>query len=424
MDYVQLGFTLFQWLLIFFWVYWIVLSMFGFGKPKLLKSSNPKKRFLILVPAHNEEAVIGDLVENLLNLDYPNRLYDVYVIADNCSDDTAKITQTLRVGVIEHTSPPGEPRGKPYAIRYALQKFGDDLVNKYDGVAIFDADNLVASNYLKEMNNHFIKGDKIIQCYLDSKNANDNWVSLSYSTSFVFANRFMQLAKTRLGLSNLIGGTGFCVDTKLLNEIGWNAQSLTEDLEFTIQSIIRGVPVNWCHTTRVFDEKPTSFVASCVQRLRWSRGHWDVTFRYSHKLLKKVFLKGDIKSFDAFLFLINPGKMVLASFTSLLVFVDFVTNQQRLESVIPWQTWIVLILYYFIFISYPLIVDIGQRKIGKIIKSCISLWLLHYSNVPLYFWGLITVKNNSWNPTKHSRKMSLADMVVARRQVAAGREKK
>ncbi|PEF39593.1 glycosyl transferase family 2, partial [Bacillus wiedmannii] len=180
--------------------------MFGFGKPKVLPSHPPHKRFLLLVAAHNEEAVIEPLVTNLLHLDYPKELYDVFVIADNCTDRTAEITRSAGGGVIEHTSLPHEPRGKPYGIRYAFEQFGESLTETYDAVAIFDADNLVSLNYLQEMNRHLCSGERLIQCYLDSKNPNDNWMTLSYATSYYYMNRSWQLAKYRLGLGNAIGG--------------------------------------------------------------------------------------------------------------------------------------------------------------------------------------------------------------------------
>ncbi|TCP28977.1 cellulose synthase/poly-beta-1,6-N-acetylglucosamine synthase-like glycosyltransferase [Scopulibacillus darangshiensis] len=410
MNYVSFSLIIFQCLLILFWGYWLFISLFGFWEPRKLKEKSPKKRFLLLIPAHNEETVIGSLVENLLNLDYPDKLYDILVIADNCTDTTPDLVHMLGASVIKHSSPPDEPKGKPYAIRYALEQIGSDLTKKYDGVAVFDADNLVSANYLKEMNKHFLKGDKVVQCFLDSKNPEDNWVTLAYSTSFYFANRFFQLAKTRLGLSNFIGGTGFCVDSKLLEEIGWTAKSLTEDLEFTIQCILRGIPVNWCHTARVFDEKPESFKASCVQRMRWARGHWDVTFRYSHKLLMRAFFKCDIKAIDAFLYLINPGKMVLAALTSLLLFFDFTHNELWVGSVIPWYAWVLFIIYYFMFIAYPMVVDIGIKSFGKILKACLSMSMMFYSNVPLYFWAFFTKKNKTWKRTDHTKNISISEM--------------
>lgn len=148
--------------LFFFWLYWMFISLFGFKSPKPMKDYPPTKRFLILIPAHNEEKVIKNLVENLLHLDYPRELYDIYVIADNCTDRTAEISRQAGAKVIEHYSKPGEPRGKPYALKYAFEVLDDQLDN-YDAFCVFDADNLVSLNYLREMNKNLMNGDKLIQ---------------------------------------------------------------------------------------------------------------------------------------------------------------------------------------------------------------------------------------------------------------------
>ena len=248
--------------------YFVVTGILGFRKPKQLPNVEPNKRFLIFVPAHNEASVIGGIAENLKHLDYPDKLYDAVIIADGCTDDTATIVRKFGLKALEHTYLPGEHKGKPYAIRYALEQISD-YETRYDGVCICDADNLVSLNFLQEMNKHLSAGQQLVQCYLDTKNPKDNWVSLSFATNFYYMNRSYQLARTHWKLGASLGGTGFCIGTKLLKKIGWTANSLTEDLEFQIQTVLGGEKAHWCHTARVYDEKPTSFKASCEQRSRW-----------------------------------------------------------------------------------------------------------------------------------------------------------
>ncbi|MEO2074243.1 MAG: glycosyltransferase family 2 protein [Bacillus sp. (in: firmicutes)] len=408
-TFLENTFLVVQFILLFFWSYWMIISFFGFGKAKKLKDKTPQKRFLLLVPAHNEEKVIGNLVENLLNLDYPKELYDVVVIADNCTDNTAKISRELGAGVIEHTSKPGELKGKPYGIKYALDVIGDDLTKKYDGVAFFDADNLATVNYLKEMNNHLLKGDRLIQCYLDSKNPNDNWVTLSYATSYYFMNRSWQLAKYRLGLGNAIGGTGFCVDTKLLQDVGWTARSLTEDLEFTMQCLLKGIPAKWSHHARVYDEKPEGFIPSCIQRLRWARGHWDVCFKYSLPLLVRSIKKLDIRAFDGVMYLLNPGKIVLATLTGIMLIISYFSESLGIQHVsMPIWLWFIFLAYNFIYVALSAAVD-SAKRINKV-KAIISLLIFNYSYVPLFIWAFLTSQNKTWVRTDHSKSVSLDDM--------------
>lgn len=389
--------------LAFFWSFWAFISLFGYGKPKKLEDAPPEKKFLLMVPAHNEEKVIGDIIENLNNLDYPKELYDILVIADNSNDNTARISRDNGAEVLEHTSLPGEKKGKPQAIRYAIDQLGLRL-NDYDAVAVFDADNLVTLNYLTEMNNHLLKGERLIQCYLDTKNPNDNWITLGYTTSYLYMNRSWQLAKYRLGLGNAIGGTGFCVETKLLQEVGWTAESLTEDLEFTMQCALKGVRATWAHHARVFDEKPTSFWASCVQRTRWARGHWEVCFKYVLPLLWRFVSKADLRAFDGAMYLLNPGKIVLGAMTTCLLYFSYMSNTFDLEPLLPLWVWLVFIAVNIAYITGCIVVDASQ-KVNKV-KAFLSLFLLNYTYVPLFIWAFATPGKTEWVRTEHSRSLT------------------
>ena len=384
--------------------YWLIISLFGFGKAERLPEREPEKRFLVLVPAHNEAEVIGSLVENLMNLDYPKELFEVCVIADNCTDKTADISRKLGAIVLEHTSLPGEKKGKPYAIKYAIDFISIDnfLTSEFDAIAIFDADNLVTTNYLREMNHHLLNGEKLIQCYLDSKNPNDNWITLGYATSYYFMNRSWQLAKYRLGLGNAIGGTGFCVDTGVIKEVGWTARSLTEDLEFTMQCLLKGIPTSWCHHARVYDEKPVKFKDSCVQRLRWARGHWDVCFKYAGRLFLRAFVKRDVRAFDGAVYLLNPAKILLEAATWI---VGILMLKQDLFQIYPVWLWISLLIFSSIYTWIASGID-TNKKINKP-KAIISAWALYYVYIPLFFWALITFKNTTWVKTKHSRNITM-----------------
>ena len=365
-----------------------------------------------MVPAHNEEKVIGQLVENLNNLTYPKELYEVCVIADNCTDQTAEISRQLGAKVIEHTSKEGELKGKPYGIKYAVDIYGDRLVNDFDGIVFFDADNLVSLNYLTEMNNHLMNGDNLIQCYLDTKNPDDNWITLSYATSYYYMNRSWQLAKSKLGLPNAIGGTGFCVDTKLFKKVGWTARSLTEDLEFTMQCLLEGEKATWSHHARIYDEKPEGFVASCVQRVRWARGHWDVCFKYTGKLLKRFFQKGDIAALDGAIYLFNPGKIVLSATTAFIMYLSIILDNPIIENkLLPWQVWAVCLVYQFVYFAITLMFD-AKKKLN-VMKSFISVVIYNLVYIPLFVWALFTKSNKTWVRTEHTRGLSADDINVA-----------
>ncbi|KQY83876.1 hypothetical protein ASD24_08710 [Paenibacillus sp. Root52] len=387
--------------------YWFIISLFGFGKAKPMEMRAAKSRFLLLVPAHNEEVVIGDLLDNLKMIDYPAELFDICLIADNCSDRTADIGREKEVIVLEHYYMPGEPKGKPYAMKYALDMIDLD---DYEGICVFDADNLVTPNYLKEMNNHLIAGHRIIQCYLDTKNPKDNFITMSYATSYYMMNRSWQLAKSRLGLGNAIGGTGFCVERQLFNEIGWTARSLTEDLEFTMQALLKGVKTHWSHYAKVYDEKPTNFWFSCVQRLRWARGHWDVCFKYAFPLIWRGITKRDMSAIDGAMYLLNPGKVVVATAMSVMFYITLVFGNQLYDPFVPMWLYGAMILFNVVYIGIAL--RDASHKIN-LFKSYASLLFISYSYIPLFIWALVTFTKRVWIRTEHTKSTSLQEVEKA-----------
>ena len=277
--------------LTFIMVYQIVIGFFGFKKAKKdYKDHDPESRFLVLVPAHNEEKVIGDIIQNLNDMDYPKELYDFYIIADNCTDNTAEVARSLGAKVIETRKESEDaPTGKPIALKKALQAVGD-YQNRYDLMMIFDADNLMDTNMFREVNSQYLDKGKpdFIQCYLGAKNKK-GVVAWFYYTGYTLTNRFFDLAKYRLGLNCAIGGTGFAMTTSYLYKRGgWTTMSLTEDFEIQVEATLEGRRILWNHHTRVYDEKPTSLLASIRQKIRWGQGHWYVALHNTGKLFRAL----------------------------------------------------------------------------------------------------------------------------------------
>ena len=277
--------------LTFIMVYQIVIGFFGFKKAKKdYKDHDPESRFLVLVPAHNEEKVIGDIIQNLNDMDYPKELYDFYIIADNCTDNTAEVARNLGAKVIETRKESEDaPTGKPIALKKALQAVGD-YQDRYDLMMIFDADNLMDTNMFREVNSQYLDKGKpdFIQCYLGAKNKK-GVVAWFYYTGYTLTNRFFDLAKYRLGLNCAIGGTGFAMTTSYLYKRGgWTTTSLIEDFEIQVEATLEGRRILWNHPTRVYDEKPTSLLASIRQKIRWGQGHWYVALHNTGKLFRAL----------------------------------------------------------------------------------------------------------------------------------------
>src|SRR5690606_24301726 len=157
-------------------------------------------------------------IDSLLRQNYPRELYDIFVIADNCTDRTAEISEAH--GALVYKRFNKNERGKGYALEWMFNQIYE-MGKKYDAICVFDADNLVSSNFLSEMNTQLLKGYKVVQGYIDSKNPFDSLITCSYSIAFWLSNRIYQLPRYYLGLSCGLCGTGFCIDIDVLKQIGW-----------------------------------------------------------------------------------------------------------------------------------------------------------------------------------------------------------
>lgn len=181
------------WILMVFWMYQLIIAFCALIKikDKPLKI-NKKHKFMAIIPAHNEEVVIKNLIQSLHELDYPKELYDIYVIADNCTDHTANIAKENGAIVYERTDP--EHKTKGYALNWFLDKIlkeGHD----YDAFCVFDADNLVDQNFLNVMNKKLCQGETVVQGYKDIKNPTDTWITAGYALFYWTQHKFYHLAR-------------------------------------------------------------------------------------------------------------------------------------------------------------------------------------------------------------------------------------
>ncbi|HWR39941.1 MAG TPA: glycosyltransferase family 2 protein [Patescibacteria group bacterium] len=407
LDYIMVPVQL---IIIFFTLYYFFLAFFGMSRKTEKKILTPKKAFAIIVAAHNEEQVIGPLVENLNLLDYPRELYDVFVVADNCTDKTGEIARNA--GAIVHERFNLEERGKGFAMEWMFQKLFR-MKRHYDGVVIFDADNLVHPRFLLEMNNRLCKGEKVIQGYLDAKNPCDTWVSGTFAISFWVVNHIWHLAKYNLGLSSVLGGTGMCIATDVLEEFGWGATCLTEDMEFTMKVLVKGISTTWAHDAIVYDEKPLTFMQSWNQRKRWAQGHFDVAGRYIPSLIKESIRQKNIKLLDGVFHLLQPHFLLLSTIFLLINYLSycfgpFYTN--ILLTVFPVEVWTLVTLGQYLF---PVIVLAKVHAPWKVWLYMLLYPLFIYSWVPITVLGFIHRNDRVWSHTQHTRSISCHDILLS-----------
>ena len=297
------------WIVTIFWLYQIAVSFCSLIKlkeKKLIENKNHK--FMAIIPAHNEEMVIKNLVQSLREQDYPKDLYDIYVIADNCTDATAEIAKENGAIVYKRFDP--EHKSKGYALNWFLKQKIEENAD-YDAFCVFDADNVVDKNFIKNMNKKLCQGEEIVQGYRDIKNPTDSWISAGYAIFYWMMNRFYHLARYNLGLSPLINGTGFMVKFDIIKPNGWQTITLTEDIEFSLINISKGRRLGWATDAIVYDEQPVGFKQSWSQRSRWSVGHLQCMKHYTKDLAKGVKDHKTLMNFDGLLYMMGIPMMIL-----------------------------------------------------------------------------------------------------------------
>ena len=280
-------------LLYFYQMIYVVVALLGEKKKEHFdKEANKLHRFAFLVSARNESAVIANLIKSIKKQNYPAELIDVIVIADNCTDNTAEIARANGAIVYERFN--HMLVGKGYAMDYAFSKIAEDFgsVDVYDGYFVFDADNIVDRNYVREMNKVFDSGYKIITSYRNSKNYDSNWITAGYSLWFIREAKYLNNPRMMLNTNCAVSGTGFLMSSEVVKKNnGWKYHLLTEDIEFSIASAIDGEKIGYCEKAILYDEQPTTFGQSWTQRLRWAKGFYQVMFKYAGQLISTMFKK-------------------------------------------------------------------------------------------------------------------------------------
>ena len=264
----------------FFTVYFYQLFYLAVGfvrrKRKDRRPPARQHRFAAIVAARNEAGVIGELIQSLRAQRYPEELLDIYVVADNCTDDTARVARQAGAAVYERHDQ--TRKGKGYALDYLFHRLAEEGREDYEGYFVFDADNLVDPAFTAEMNRVFDTGKYgAITCYRNSKNFGSNWISAGYSIWFLREARFLNFPRMLLGSNCHVSGTGFLISADVIRQNGgWPYHLLTEDIEFSVSCALKGVRIGYCDGAMVYDEQPTTFQQSWDQRLRWSKGFYQV----------------------------------------------------------------------------------------------------------------------------------------------------
>ncbi len=293
-------------------ILYIPIKIFSFKKHR--DENVEKNNYAILICARNEEKVIAELIDSIHQQTYPQKKITIFVMADNCDDDTERISREK--GAITYSRRDRVLVGKGYALDTMLKSIGREYKDQFDGYFVFDADNILKENYIEEMNKIFVAGNDIVTSYRNSKNYDSNWISTGYGLSFLRESQFLNGARYAINSSCAVSGTGFLVSRAIIEEQkGWPFYTLTEDIEFSIYHITAGRKIAYCEKAMFFDEQPVRFTQSIHQRLRWSKGYIQVFGLYGKKLTLNS-LKGSFSCFDM---LMNSIPALILSIISIVL---------------------------------------------------------------------------------------------------------
>ncbi len=270
-------------------IHYAVFMLVGIFKRKTYPETDKKLRYGIIIGARNEAGVIGGLIDSINACDYPKDKIQVFVIAHNCTDKTAKIAREKGATVYEYNNP--EERTVGYAYKYLVDRINEDYGwQNYDGFFIINADNVLTPDYLSKMNDAFVAtdGKQVITSYRNSKNFGSNYISCLYGIFFISSCRYESRGRTVCGCSTRVSGTGYLFNSETIKN-GWEYVTLTEDWEFTADRIADGAKIVYCDDAEFFDEQPTTLKIMLRQRFRWARGHMIVFFTRFKKLMGSLF---------------------------------------------------------------------------------------------------------------------------------------
>ncbi|MCI8955462.1 MAG: glycosyltransferase family 2 protein [Eubacterium sp.] len=345
---------------------YIIISLFFTRKFKPAKNNH---KYAVCIPARNEEAVIHNLIKSIKKQDYPQELITIFVVADNCTDNTAQTARDNGAICYEHFNP--DERTKGFALKYLFEQIEADYgIKSFEGYFIFDSDNLLKKDYISRMNESFDAGEKIITSYRSTKNWTESWIASTYAIHWLRSIRWRHRARSVLHLATNIQGTGFMFSNEIVKD-GWKYTSLTEDRSLTADCVVEGYEISYNNDAVFYDEQPTDLKVALRQRLRWSKGHLQAFAESGWGLFKNIFIDKNTKHKEGDKWYNYLWRTIRHRFMSFDTFAQLIP-----KNVIYAAKWIItrLILYPFVVWKSGVVMLIfgGDNYIANLVKQLVG----------------------------------------------------
>lgn len=371
------------------------------------EETDKRNNFAILIAARNESKVIGNLLDSLKNQNYPKDKFEIYVIPNNCTDNTKEVaannSKILECNV--------EVKTKGDVLKFAFNELKDN--KEIDAYIVFDADNIVHPDFLMHMNSCLESGYNVAQGFRDAKNPSDNWLSGSYSLFYLFQNVFFNRARMGLNASASINGTGFMIRKSLIDKNGFETFTLTEDVEFTGQCALNNEKIAFVENAITYDEYPNKFMASWKQRKRWSAGIISCMKLYNSKLISNFFKTGKLASLDVALVYLGPIMQIIG-FINMVMLIIFKLCGIYLHDIFSYlfaYGWFYFIISYIIAIIVELFVIYYKKKKPSSVLSGIFLFsIFTVTWIPINIICILK-KQTKWEEIKHTRNVKINEII-------------
>ena len=353
--------------------------------------------FAILIPARNESLVIEKLLISIENQTKKIKPEDVYVIVETKKDKTVSIVEKHKMTIVYRKNLNKKRKG--FALDDAIKEILKSN-KKYDAYFIFDADNILDKNYIKEMTKSFDEGYDIGIGYRNTKNSK-NLVSAASALTFSMINTIGNKRKSKYTNNLIISGTGYYIKGTIIESWkGFPFNSLTEDYELSLYSILNNLTTTYNDSAIYYDEQPEIFDVTITQRSRWVKGYFDARRNYIHKIRKSI-SKKDKNYASKITALIGVNPLITLIIGILLLLIDSITS---------FKNFIISLLIIFILIYITLMIFtyiIIKKEENKLDIKVSKILLIFYN--PFYLLSYIyclyiavTKKDLGWQEIKHT----------------------
>lgn len=392
---------------LFYAGYYLITSIGIFKKRKKVTNNNDDKKnfFAVIIAARNEENVIGKLIDSLKKQSYPSEYFDIYVIVNNCTDNTAIEAKKAGAKVISCTE---KVSTKGEVLKYTFDLFKDN--NKIDAYAIFDADNIVHHDFLAKMNDMINSGYSVAQGFRDTKNISDNWLTSSYAILYYFQSLFLNESRYNMGRSSFLNGTGFVIKKEVIDKHGFNPKTVTEDVEFTAMCAINNEKIGFATDAITYDEQTNSFDVSWKQRKRWSFGTMECLREYFPTLLKKGIKERNFECFDVGLFYLSVISNVVFNLLPIFLLINIIIHFDSLTfDNMLYKIIFIVISYLFGVVVRIILLKRYNKSFKDNIGGVLLFDLFVISWLPINFICLF-IKSCNWDSIKHNRSVDIENV--------------